>query len=306
MPNDSKELRETLKSIFPSLEITGVAPTSGQRVVYFGHFIDGEDIEFTNWHKWGTVVIKIVEGITAESLTYLQREISILSEINSSRYPKLYFYETFYENPITEIRLKNRLFITIEEHIESKPLSECISNYRDELQVIELLLELIDSLRLLWEHRNKIVHRDIKPDNILIRPDGRVAIIDLGITRETGSPGVTNTHFPFGPMTLLYASPEQATNDKQNITFKSDCFSLGVIAYELLSGENPFGHPSINSPAEIYSNLLHKQPESLEKVAKVSHRFACFISKLLEKQPFRRFRTIESLVTELNLIKELQ
>ncbi len=304
MPTDSEQLRNSLAAIFPSLEIIGVAKASGQRVVYFGRFLASSEEGFEEWDAWGPVVVKVVEGITANSLTYLQREISILSELNSPDYPHLHFSDTFHDNPITEQRLPDRLFITIEEHVQSRPLTDCFAEYCGERTIVDLLIKLVSALKLLWNHKTKIVHRDIKPDNILIRPDGGVTIIDLGITRETGADGATQTFFAHGPMTLRYGSPEQARNDKRNITFKSDCFSLGIIAYELASGLNPFVPQGPHGAMDIYNNLLSLKARPLDEFNEVSERFARLIDRLLEKEPFRRFRTVDDLLLELNKIKE--
>jgi len=337
LPTDSAELRSSLKDLFPMLVITGVAKSSGQRVVYFGKFnspiksgasnisemdqgaesalepnlADSSDEldpaiepEIPDWSQWGPVVIKVVEGITANALTYLQREIAILTELNSPHYPRLYFSETYYENPVTELRLPDRLFVTIEEHVVSKSLGECCTEYSTEQQITQLLIQLVDALQLFWNHKNKIVHRDLKPDNILIRPDGRITIIDLGITRESGADGETNTFLPYGPMTLRYASPEQAKNEKRNISFKSDFFSLGIIAYELASGSNPFAMPQNVSPMEIYNNLCATKHKPLQEFTSVSPKFSSFVDRLLEKEPYRRFRTVDDLCLELNQLKE--
>lgn len=307
MPNDSVELRRSLADIFPHLIITDVAKTSGQRVVYFGYFdeslVPDDYPQFKAWCAWGPVVMKVVAGVDASSLTYFQREIAILQEIDSPYYPRLLYSETYHENPVSDERLPDRLFITIEERIDSLPLSSCGSRFDNENSVVCLLLSLCEGLKLLWNHKNKIVHRDLKPDNILIRADGTVAIIDLGITRETGTSGVTQTFFAHGPMTLRYASPEQATNDKRNITFKSDFFSLGIIAYELIAGKNPFVSSADSSAIDIFQNLISFNPQALHEFNSVSSRFSAFIVRLLEKQPYKRFRTVDVLMAELTAIQ---
>src|SRR5450759_160391 len=216
MPSDNPALRQSLLVCIPSLVIDAVAKESGQRVVYYAHFDDSlipsdlpaESTYLRGWEHWGNIVVKVASGIDATAITYLQREIELLKEIDSPYFPALRFSEVFAENPITEDQLADRLIVTIEELIESLPLSAVTANYNTEISVANLLLKLCYALNVLWDHHKRLVHRDLKPDNILIRPNGEVVIIDLGIVRETGSPVNTLTAFPFGPITAAYAGPE--------------------------------------------------------------------------------------------------
>ena len=308
MLEDTKELQQLLGRIFadPKLEISDVAKPSGQRVVYFANFSIGDRDydEGTHWHdparviEWGDVVVKISEARSAQGVAYLQREIDILNSLESKHYPSLYYYNVFCEDPETEEIFANRLFVTIEERIQSQSLYDLRNVYNTQASISALLLELVGALKHIWEHSNKLVHRDIKPDNILIRPSGEVVIIDLGIVREEGRAGVTNTYASWGPCTPCYASPEQATNSKLNITFKSDFFSLGVLAYELATGTNPFGtgEDSLN---EVLEKVVKYDPPRLDVAAGMDPKFADVIGKMMAKEPYQRYRKIESLTDAL-------
>lgn len=155
---------------------------------------------------------------------------------------------------------------------------------------------------MLWNHDKRLVHRDIKPDNILIRPSGEVVIIDLGLVRETGSPGITQTAHPFGPMTAAYAAPEQTVNDKHAISFKTDFFALGIIGYQLLSGTNPFAPSPRTSFAQVMLNVQQLIPPTLHTLDLASPEFSTLIERLLEKQPYKRFRTPDQLISALKNI----
>lgn len=310
MPSDNENLRQTLRDCIPSLVIDEVAKESGQRVVYFAHFDDqlipadlpAESDYLRGWQQWGSVVVKVSSGIDATSLTYLQREIELLKEFDSPYFPSLYFNEVFTENPLTEEQLAERLFVTIEERVESFPLSAIVGKYSTEIEVANLLLKLCNALNVLWVHSKRLVHRDIKPDNILIRPNGEVVIIDLGIVRETGAPGITQTACAWGPMTAAYAAPEQTTNDKHAISFKTDFFALGIIGYQLLSGTNPFAPSPRTSFAQVMLNVQQLTPPSLLSLGIASPEFSSLVDKLLEKQPYKRFRTPDQLISALEAI----
>ncbi len=299
---DTPELREFIKIIYPSFNLHSTAKASGQRVVYFGRFTSRQDIEPSNCDLWGEVVLKISEATSRSSISYLQKEIEILKSIDSHFFPKLYFDEVITFDPLTEDQLNPMRIISIEEKIDSQPLTDIIQSYNCESKVVSFLIEMIRALRLLWGHTQALVHRDLKPDNILVRRDGRLVIIDLGILRQEGVKGVTNSFNAIGPCTPYYASPEQATNDKKNISFKTDMFTLGIICYEMLSGKNPFID---ESSEQYYDDILERiceyQPPSLEMYG-VSNEFSRIVAKMMSKEPFKRYRTVEILLQDLEAL----
>ncbi len=300
MPKDSSKLRQIICNLFPDLLIDGVAKESGQRVVYYCHF-DGMGLAMDSempWSSWGSVVMKICTGIDTTTIAYMQMEIETLNSLDSPFYPRLYWNDVFTEDPTTDEKLPERLFISIESYIESIPLSQCSGQFNTEATVARLLLGLIDAASLLWLHKRRLVHRDLKPDNILIRPSGEPVIIDLGILRETGSKGVTLTNF-WGPMTILYASPEQVNYDKRAISFKTDIFSLATIVYELLTGNNPYVTDPSNNVHEICQNIATIEPIALDQIGVASIEFAQIIKKMMEKQPYKRYRDIDVLRNDL-------
>lgn len=318
LPNDSLQLRDDLLACMPSLVIDRLLAESGQRVVYSAHFEDSmipsdvlpledddPDIKpfLHGWETWGPIVVKVVSGADPLTLARLQAETAILEDVRPANFPKLLYSNLFIENPVTEERLPERLYVTVEEFIESTPLNElfgqCLGNER---RVAELALGIANALLPLWQHPKRFVHRDIKPANVLIRRTGEVVVIDLGIARETGAEGLTEVGWGRAPFTAGYAAPEQIANDKIAISFKTDFFSIGVLMYRLLSGEEPFQPRSGMAIHEIMIAAQSHHPPPLMTVVRSSLAFSDFVTKALHKEPFRRHRTPALFIQELQAL----
>lgn len=320
MPTDTPQLRGHLCACLPSLIIDEVAAESGQRVVYYAHFDDSlipadippPDAELDQagflhgWGGWGRIVVKVVSGAGADTLARLQAETAILEEVRPTDFPKLLYSNLFTENPVTEVRLAEGLYVTVEEFIESNPLNEILDRYRgDETAIAKLAIGVANAILPLWEHPKKFVHRDIKPANILIRPSGEVVVIDLGIARETGVEGLTQEGWGRAPVTVGYAAPEQIANDKAAISFKSDFFALGVLMYVLLSGAMPFHWRTGMSMAEVAEATETLEPPVLKDLCGASEAFSAFVEKAMMKKPWQRHRTPEIFINELNAIRSV-
>jgi serine/threonine-protein kinase len=150
---------------------------------------------------------------------------------------------------------------------------------------------------LAYAHGRGVIHRDIKPDNILLDKDtGRAMVTDFGIARavQEGDARLTATGVAIG--TPAFMSPEQAAGDKE-IDGRSDLYSLGVVAYQMLTGELPFAAATTASMlmkhlTERATPVEHKRPE-------VPPDFAATVMTLLEKEPERRFPSASSFVLML-------
>lgn len=308
MPQDCPELRNEVLACLPSFVFEDVAQTSGQRVVYFGHFENrriAKEVthlfEFlVTWEGWGRVVLKVVAGALPADLTRLQAEVALLGELKSSRLPTLHYADYFPDNPITDSPLSQPLFVSIEEFIESVPLSQLLNAYVGKgADVCRLALEITEALRPLWEHKRRFVHRDIKPANILIRPNGSVVVIDLGIVRETGTPGITAVGWGKGPLTVDYAAPEQIANDKEAVGFRTDFFAIGVLMYQLLSGKHPFRTQPHMSDFDVATVTETVEPPSLSSIGAAEHLVSAVVEKMMQKQPHKRPRTVDELQGQL-------
>jgi len=159
-------------------------------------------------------------------------------------------------------------------------------------RVVELGIEMGDALAFAHEHG--LVHRDVKPQNVLLTPDGEAKVTDFGIARSLDvEQGVTQTGTVLG--TSNYLSPEQASG--KPVTPATDVYSLGVVLYELLTGEVPF--PGENFVAVAMKHINEPPPDLAEKRPDIPLRLVAAVQRALEKDPERRFGSMDQFVWEL-------
>lgn len=142
-------------------------------------------------------------------------------------------------------------------------------------------------------HGLDIVHRDIKPQNIMVQPDGNVKVMDFGIARAKNSV-MTKTSSVLG--TAHYISPEQAQG--KDLTAASDIYSLGIVLYEAVTGQLPFDGPDAVSVAMKQVNDLPEEPSLINP--DIDPGLEAIIMKALEKNPARRFATAKDMRAALN------
>ena len=151
-------------------------------------------------------------------------------------------------------------------------------------EATRILAELADALE--YAHSNGVVHRDIKPDNILIDgASGRAILTDFGIAKvTTGGMTITRTGMIVG--TPLYMSPEQAAGDRE-IDGRSDLYSLGVIGYRMLSGRHPFQGASIQ---DLFLKQATQDPRPIDTLdGAIPVELISVVMRCLERDPSRRW-----------------
>lgn len=158
-------------------------------------------------------------------------------------------------------------------------------------EAVRIMTQIVSAISV--AHQNRIIHRDIKPQNILIDEEGNVKITDFGIAIALSETSLTQTNTLLG--SVHYLSPEQARGGMA--TIRSDIYALGIVLYELLVGEVPFEGESAVSialkhfqePLPRISQMLPTVPQSLENV----------VLKATAKEPLNRYANCEEMLSDL-------
>ena len=181
------------------------------------------------------------------------------------------------------------------EYIEGDTLENLIQ--RGIRLPMEKIIDIIDKIcdGLEYTHRQGIVHRDLKPSNIMLVKGERVKITDFGISKAVGAASSPLTQEGILLGTPSYMSPEQITG--KEIDGRSDLFSVGIILYQLLTGERPFVGDTI--PALLY-NIVNKDPVSPSQIGStIPALFDEVLAKALAKNPENRYQTARDFVEDV-------
>jgi len=161
-------------------------------------------------------------------------------------------------------------------------------------RVLDLGLEV--GRALAFAHAQGLVHRDVKPQNVLLNGDGRAKVTDFGIVRSLDAMGHTETGTVLG--TSHYIAPEQARGEK--VDAQTDVYSFGVVLYELLTGRVPY--PGDNFLSVAMKHVNDPIPSVLEPRPDTPLRLANLIERLLAKQPVDRPASMDDVVSELEAV----
>lgn len=231
------------------------------------------------------VAVKILRGDLAEDEKFVrrfQREAISASSLNDPNIVEVY-----------DVGEDNGKYFIVMEYVQGLTLKQLIKK-RGNLtlpEVVDIMLQLTRAVE--HAHQSYIIHRDIKPQNVIILEDGRVKIMDFGIAVALNSGEFTQTNSVMG--TVYYIPPEQANGGMS--TVKSDIYSLGILMYELVTGHVPFKGDNpvevaikhMNEPLPSICEYDPEMPQSIENI----------ILKASAKNPDNRYDSAEEMNEDL-------
>ena len=220
-----------------------------------------------------TVAVKIMRSDLANDEIFLsrfRREAHAIAQMNNPNIVNI--YDSGEESVIAENGLEERLPYLVMEYIKGKTLRDILKmngalSQRDAEQV---MLGVLNALE--YSHRMGIIHRDIKPGNIMISEQGLVKVMDFGIARALDDSATTMTQSQGVVGTAQYLSPEQARGEQ--VDMRSDLYSAGCVLYEMLTGRPPFigdsavaiAYQHVSEVATPLSTLVPGMPAMWDKI----------------------------------------
>jgi serine/threonine-protein kinase len=225
------------------------------------------------------VAVKVLKHEYADDPTFRSRFETEARHAAALHHPGVAGVYDFGEATATDGSGQPRPYLVM-ELVEGQPLSRLLADGRDldRSAVRDLLAQAGDALAA--AHAAGIVHRDVKPANLMVTPDGRIKITDFGIARAGDGAGITQTGTVMG--TAQYLSPEQARGELA--TPASDVYALGVVGFECLAGRRPF-----EAESQVATALAHIQQPVPDLPPDVPADLAAVVRKALSKDPADRY-----------------
>lgn len=225
--------------------------------------------------KYFAIKIFQTELLKDEYKKFLDREVEALQKIDHPQVVKIHESGIFTDKGF-------EYFYIVMDFVEGNKLTSYVGSASEEV-VVEIIKSIVKTLDFI--HSQGVLHRDLKPDNIIVTPDGVPTLLDFGLSKLIDYTSIIQTGEHVG--TFHYMSPEQII-DSKNIDHRSDFFSVGVIMYQLLTGVIPFDAPNLPALIDQIQNRYPVTPSDINPT--ITNRVENVILKLLEKQPYSRLQ----------------
>jgi len=245
------------------------------------------DVYKAQCHKLNRLVaIKVLKKEFSQDATFVKKFRVEAQSAAGLTHPNIVgVYDVGEENGIYYIVMELVQGITLKNYIEMK-------GHLEVKEALNISVQIANGLSA--AHENRIIHRDIKPQNIMISRDGKVKVADFGIAKVADSTTVTTN----AAGSVHYISPEQARGGYSDA--KSDIYSLGITMYEMLTGKVPF-----DGETNVAVALLHIQGEMIpprQLNPEIPRSFEKIILKCTQKKPERRYSSAKELIADLKKV----
>ncbi len=272
-PRDAGVIDALRRATIGEYEVMGLLGRGGMATVYLAH-----DIALDR-----KVAIKVMSPHLVSGEGMAERFKREARTAGSLSHPHII--------PIYAVKEAGDLLFFVMKFVEGRPLDSIIHEVGPlPFPMVQSIMQQVGSA-LGSAHRRGIIHRDIKPANIMLDVDGWAVVTDFGIAKVADKQGLTMTGATVG--TPSYMSPEQCAATKE-LGPASDQYSLGVVAYEMLSGRLPFAQESVM--AIMYAHFNEPPPPILTARADCPPAIAAAVMRMLEKEAEKRWPTVEAAV----------
>jgi CRP-like cAMP-binding protein len=275
-------LTELLTNRFESETVTSER-TIGRYVIKGRVGKGGWSIVYRGAHKALNlpVAIKMLKHVMAMEPDFLDKfrnEAQIIARMNHKNIVQVFDIEELY-----------RTMFIIMEYLQGEPLDDLLerSGRIPIPRAVNLLIQICHGLG--YAHEKGIIHQDIKPANIFVQPQDQIKILDFGLACKPGSEDLNLAG------TIYYAAPEQIQCDPVDV--RTDIYSLGLTAYEMVTGVRPYPEDDLNALADAHVN--EDIPNPSDVVVDLPDALAGFILKACRRDPKDRYQTISAALDDL-------
>ncbi|OGV46917.1 MAG: hypothetical protein A2017_16840 [Lentisphaerae bacterium GWF2_44_16] len=302
----------------PHCEAEFDAVVSKEEILFCPHCNEAvalpDEEELSAGSKLGGFEILSLVGKGGMGCVYLAKQISMHREVALKVLPKIFTQDkTAVDQFLNEVKTSGRMehpnivtaidageadgvYFLAMTYVKGEDLESRINRIGPlpEKTALKYTLQIADALNYAWE-KHKLLHRDIKPGNVMVNEDGGAYLLDMGIALNIGDASKNQDHVEGSP---FYMSPEQSRGEP--LDWRSDLYSLGASLYHLIVGKPPYDAPDIMRIVEMHTDSPFPEPKSRNPDIEVSKRTTALLQKMMAKTPDERFSSWKNFQKEVN------